>query len=630
MKAPSARGPIDRVYGPPRAGAFSAAARDLRAWIGSQHVLPIAGAWAVALGGLLVFGGPRLVGQAAGATYLLVALYGLHLLTVETGQPSLGQAGFLALGAYLTAALRLRLGVDGVTAAAISALGAGLAGLALGYGTSRLPPATLALATWAFGWLVFVTAAAYPGVGGGAGGMTLGAPMRLSLAPLGLDLVFREPQHLLLGSALLAVVLVVLRSAHRSTLGLQWSALRDSRSLPRALGYDVAATRRWAFFASALLAGLAGSLGAQLLGVVDSSTFSPVTSLLLFAAVLIGSPLGFAGPLVGLAVTVGVPALVDLVGSGIGLPVDRVRGVLTALATILALVIAVRASTRARLFAAPVEGPVAQDEVREAGPRRRRRRKPGPPVLEVTGMTRAYGGITALDRVSLVLAPGEIRGLMGPNGSGKSTFLRCISGTIAAGGGSVRLLGRDVTGLDEVRRSRAGIMRTFQRTVALPGLTAAAHAELGLGRRDRAGWLAAILKTPRYRTEAAARETAATEVLRLFGIEDKDSRPESLPAGRQRLLQVAAAAAAQPLVLLLDEPSAGMSGDEIAALEGGLRVISAAGTAVLLVEHDVAFLRRICDRITVLSEGRELMTGAPYRVVRDRLVRSVYLGPAPG
>ena len=254
-----------------------------------------------------MFGGVATVLQAAIAGYTLLALFGLWLIVVQTGQPALGHAALMGVGAYVTAFLRLRSGLDGMSAAILASIVCGGAGWVLGWGTSRLRPAFTALATWSFGWLAALAVTSFPDLSGGAGGITFNAPMELRLVPLGIDARFNEAGHLLLAAVLLGGAMLVLRSAQRSSIGRGWALLRESPSLARSLGYDVAAARRRAFFAGSAVAGLAGSLSAQAIGIVDPGSYSPLVSLQMFAAVLVGIPAGFLGPFIGMALTRGVP-----------------------------------------------------------------------------------------------------------------------------------------------------------------------------------------------------------------------------------------------------------------------------------------------------------------------------------
>ena len=218
---------------------------------------------------------------------------------------------------------------------------------------------------------------------------------------------------------------------------------------------------------------------------------------------------------------------------------------------------------------------------------------------------------------------------MGPNGSGKSTLLRCLAGTLPYSG-TVRLGAEVVDALPEFRRVRAGIARTFQRTAVMPHLGLREHVEVGLRvGYQHAGWAQALFRTPAYRAEVAAGRLRAVAILAGFGLADNvDTRPDALSGGRQRLLQIATAAATAPRALLLDEPAAGMDRDELALLERALQGIAAEGTAVLLIEHNMGFLARIAEKVTVLEAGRVLAEGTSAQVAANPEVRRAYLGPS--
>jgi len=236
--------------------------------------------------------------------------------------------------------------------------------------------------------------------------------------------------------------------------------------------------------------------------------------------------------------------------------------------------------------------------------------------------------VQALSDTSITVAQGEIRGLIGPNGSGKSTFLRCVSGAVAADSGEVLVNGAAIGNLGEAARVRMGVVRVFQRITILVGLTA--MEQVALGSRRRAGntnWVWAALKTPTYRTEERARFAAATRMMALLGIEEAALlTADTLPTGTRRLLQVAVAAATGPSVLLLDEPTAGMDDGEMTALAQALKQLSEAGISVVVVEHNIRFLAAVADRVTVLDSGTVIAEGSPREVAASPVVRDAYLG----
>ena len=599
---------------------------------GARARVVVGGAVATAGGLLVLLGGPRLAGQGAALGYLVVAAIGLHVIVVETAQPSLGHAAFMGMGAYLAAFLRRRWGLDGLTAALLCGAATAVLGWLIGRGTSRLQPAFVALSTWALGWLLFAAAGAFPSLSGGVAGVSFGSPLSL---PLGLDVTLDERGHVVLAVALLLLALLLLDSARRSTIGLGGAALRDGPALAEALGYDVAALRRAALLAGAGAAGLGGALAAQLSGIVDASQYSPLVSLTLFAAVLVGARFGTLGAPVGIAVLLGVPVVVVSGGDLVGLPLGRGADLVAALTVVVALFAASRVAPRAHAAATvaaaiaprPVWAAPATDIVGPAPVRAPAPVAAGSAALEARVLSHSYGGVRALREVSLDVVAGEVRGLVGPNGSGKSTLLRCLAGATAVDAGTVTVGGKRLDGFGQAARVRAGLARTFQRTVLLPSLDTAGHALVGsrLRAQDTA-WAQALFKTPRYRAASPARLAAAAGTLELVGLAVGGPAPAELSAGRQRLLQVAAALATRPAVLMLDEPAAGMRPDELALLEAAIVNVAAAGVAVLLVEHNMAFVGHVCNRVTVLDEGRVVTTGTPAEVTANAEVRAAYLG----
>jgi branched-chain amino acid transport system ATP-binding protein len=242
-------------------------------------------------------------------------------------------------------------------------------------------------------------------------------------------------------------------------------------------------------------------------------------------------------------------------------------------------------------------------------------------ALEAEGLTRRFGGLTAVDGVSLALSVGELHAVIGPNGAGKSTLVNLLSGELRPSAGRVRIGGEEVTGWPAWRRARLGIGRSFQRTNVLRGMTVLENARLAAG----AGGFA-----PRRWLRAAARDVAgladARRALARVGLGDRAGAiAETLSHGELRLLEIAMALAGRPTVLLLDEPLAGMGpeeGERIAALLRSL----ARDHALLLIEHDMDVVFAVADRLTVMVDGRVLERGTPAAIRASAAVRDAYLG----
>lgn len=239
---------------------------------------------------------------------------------------------------------------------------------------------------------------------------------------------------------------------------------------------------------------------------------------------------------------------------------------------------------------------------------------PGTPVLEAENVRVSFGGLTAVDGVSLDVLPGESVGLIGPNGSGKSTMLNVLSGLQRPTSGRVRLNGHDITRMPAYRRARRGMARTFQRLELWGSMTVAENVETaaGLAVRRQSGQQPAAI---------------AAEVMDAIGISHlADRQIAELTSGQGRLVEVARALAERPALLLLDEPTAGLTETETRQLTGLLARIVAAGTAVILVEHHVEMVLSLCSRITLLDFGKVIVAGDTEQVRTAPELREAYLG----
>ena len=242
-------------------------------------------------------------------------------------------------------------------------------------------------------------------------------------------------------------------------------------------------------------------------------------------------------------------------------------------------------------------------------------------ALQVRGLCKAFGSLRAADHVSLRLPAGRRHGLIGPNGAGKTTLFDLITGRIAADAGRVYVGGRDVSGLPTDARARAGLVRSFQRNNLFPDLTVRENLALACALRRGIGH---VFWRPTRRF-AAVREEAEANAERLELGEQLDRRASTLPYGTQRRLEIGLALARRPVVLLLDEPTAGMSPAETAGIVDLLASLPSALT-LLIVEHDMDVIFRLAERITVLDYGRVLLEGTPAEVRSSAEVRRRYLG----
>ncbi|MFC5752810.1 ABC transporter ATP-binding protein [Actinomadura rugatobispora] len=249
----------------------------------------------------------------------------------------------------------------------------------------------------------------------------------------------------------------------------------------------------------------------------------------------------------------------------------------------------------------------------------------GDAVIEVDGVGVRFGGVHALDGVSLTVERGRTCGVIGPNGAGKTTLFDVVTGLRRPTSGTVRLEGRDVTGAGAVRRSRLGLRRTFQRPQVFGRLTVLDNVLTATEWHGGGGGLAAdLVGLPARRRLERERRDRAAAVLDRCGIGDlRDAYAADLPIGQRRMVELARAIADEPSVLLLDEPTSGLDGDQAALFAEVVRGLEA---TVLLVEHDVGFVMSACERIVVLDLGKVIADGEPARIREDPVVRAAYLG----
>jgi ABC-type branched-subunit amino acid transport system ATPase component/ABC-type branched-subunit amino acid transport system permease subunit len=522
--------------------------------------------------------------------YLALAAAGLWLAVGLAGLPSLGQGAFMSIGAFTTALLTAR--ADWPAEATVPvAIGTALtAGLAVGFAVVRLPRLYVAVSTWILTWLVALLATEFPGISGGAQGYVVTS----SLDPTG---------HYVLATALTGLLVVGLGVLQRSSVGVRLRALRDLPTAAVRLGVERERLLLGAFAASAAVGGLAGSLAVQLAGVSDPNAFGPFTAFKVFVAVLLGGAAYAASGPVGIAIVGGIALLVRAWSAVGGQSTPQLEPLLAAM--LLLFVLGLGSDGLLPALARLVERHRGRAPARTepAAPLICRRR---PAELSARGLRKSYGGVHALDGFDLRIERGECVAIVGANGSGKTTALRALSGVMPVDDGQVLLNESLPPRPAPSAWVDAGIVCTLQSTSVFRSLTALENTLVGASLHRRFGGpFRALAATPKSRAEARETRARSLEALRFVGLGDvADVRAELLDSHRQRLLMFASALAAEPRVLLLDEPSAGATAGEAARLGEVLAAIKALGVTLVVVEHNLRLVSSVADRVVTMSDGR--------------------------
>jgi branched-chain amino acid transport system permease protein len=552
------------------------------------------------------------IAQRACIYWILVA--GLNLIVGFAGQIAIGWVALLTVGAYTTAVLTagtVTSAWDPYLALAASGLGGAVFGGFVGLPALRLRTFYFAMTTLGFATIVTQVALAWKSVTGGG----IGTPGPVFPWPF-------EPgwgfYYLCVGLAALATWMTANIAASR--FGRALVAIRDADVAAEASGIARPRLLMTVFLFSGALAGVAGGLFSSLQSYITPDAFTFDLSVLFFIAILIGGRGSILGPLLGTVILTVLPELAA----------PMVAWSTFLYAALLLVIVVVVPGGIADLLDYRNRRPLQQH--REIAPRPDlmprllgEHRKGAAIVLSDIALN--FGGVRAIDGLSLEIRSGEVHGLIGPNGSGKTTALNVISGYYRPWAGRLTLDGIDLPFKAPHTRAEYGIARTFQTPRLIGGASVIENVMIGGSCDGESSFVETLIALPRHRRDEARLRSAANRALEAVGLDQLASvRADRLQHSELRFVEIARALMLRPAFLLLDEPAAGLAAEEIRRLGELIKAISRAGTGVLLVEHHADLIFDICDRVTVLNLGKVLAAGTPAEIRSHREVVIAYLG----
>ncbi|MFZ5680344.1 MAG: branched-chain amino acid ABC transporter ATP-binding protein/permease [Bradyrhizobiaceae bacterium] len=551
----------------------------------------------------------------------LVAM-GLVLLTGVGGLTSFGQAAFCGFGAYTTAILTTSYGLSPWLTLPLSLMVSGVAAVILGLITVRLSGHYLPLGTIAWGISLFYLFSKLELVGRNDG--ISGIP---PLAIGGLQLTDPGRIYFAIWFAVIVCALLTVNLLDSRT-GRAIRALRRGHIAAEAFGVQTARAKLLVFIYAAVLAGLSGWLYAHFQRAVNPTPFGLNAGIeYLFIAVVGGA--GYVwGAVLGAGIVVVLKeflqSFLPVVFHGSAQLETVIFGILlVALLQVAPGGMWPRLAALLKLDTAKL--PVPKDAA--TLPPRSKAVPASETLLDIQAARKQFGGVIAVNDVSFDVQAREIVALIGPNGAGKSTTFNLITGVLRSSGGTISVLGHNVDNAPPQDIARLGVARTFQHVKLVPDMTVLENVAIGTHLRGHAGAIASMLRLDR-RDEAALLAEAATQIARVGLADQMHQLAGSLSLGQQRIVEIARALCVDPILLLLDEPAAGLRHMEKQKLSALLRQLRAEGMSVLLVEHDMGFVMDIADRIVVLEFGTKIAEGTPMAIRANPDVIKAYLGTA--
>jgi branched-chain amino acid transport system permease protein len=555
---------------------------------------------------------------AIGVSVLTFAMLGmgLNIVVGYAGLLDLGYAAFFAIGAYTTAIMTVKLGFNFWTTLIPAIAFAGIAGAILGYPTLRLRSDYLAIVTLGFGEIVRILFTNWDYVDGPNGVWNIPSP-----SVFGFDLV-DQSSYYVIGVVLVVIAMIFARNLSYSRLGRGWVAVREDEFAAEAVGVPTLNLKLLAYVMGGMWAGLAGAFFASRVSAINPSSFTFVLSSQILVLIVIGGLGSLPGVILGSIVVVGFPEMLR------GLQ----NGRFLIFAALLILIMLFRPGglwPQVRARRAPFVG--LEDEEEKQAAERPFKLQPavaaGEPILRVKGLVQRFGGVRAVDDVAFEVSRGEILSIIGPNGAGKTTVFNCITGVQRPKAGRIEFNGRLLGRLKPHSIVRRGMARTFQGIRLFKQMAVFENVMIGASVRERNLPWQALLHSRGERRDERRALREARYWLRFVGLQDEAGRlATELSYADQRRVEIARALASEPMLVLLDEPAAGMNPTEKVELMGMVRRIRDRGVTVVLIDHDMSLVMNVSDRVIVLDAGRVIAGGPPSEIQNNQTVIEAYLG----
>ncbi|MCI0527601.1 MAG: branched-chain amino acid ABC transporter ATP-binding protein/permease [Nitrospira sp.] len=565
---------------------------------------------------------------------------GLCLVMGYAGQISLGQAAFYGIGSYASAILTVKYGLSAWIALVLGGILTGLIAYGIGIPIFRLREHYLAVATLGLGVIVHLAFVEFDQWTGGPSGFP-GIP-RLSI--LGFTLK-RDVDYFYVVWGITLLILFLSQNIVQSRIGRALRSIHDSEIAAEMVGVHIAHYKKQVFALSAIYASIAGSLHAHYLTFISPSDFGLLVSIELVIMASVGGLASIWGAIFGASAITGLTEILrSVMTRWLNNASDEYEilayGLILMVTMIFmpdGLVVGIQRSLQKMVKRQKISmGAWKYGSLGEHGTSFPYSHAPTllhshTPILEVHGISKAFGGILAVDHVDLNILQNSIMALIGPNGAGKTTLFNLISGVYRPDEGEIRFNQQSLQRVPPHAYASLGIARTFQNVQLFGRMTVLENVLLGYHHQGSYGFFPAILALPRTRVEEQELFHKALQLLAQVGLESKAfDRASDLPFGQQRLLELARALAVNPKLLLLDESGSGLNKTEKVHLVKLISELRAKGMTLLLVEHDMEFVMSLADWVVVLNYGKKLAEGTPQEVQKNEQVVQAYLGEESG